>query len=83
MLYYHLQVNLFSHEINSKKIFLENELSKRGATYGKTYVHEPLVIVSGNGRLITGQNPESATNGGEKVVEILKGDKQHPWDPTK
>jgi len=31
-----------------------------------------LVIVSGNGRLITGQNPESATNVGEKVVELLK-----------
>jgi putative intracellular protease/amidase len=53
--------------------FLENELPMRGATYEKTYVHEPLVIVSGNGRLITGQNPESATNVGEKVVEILKG----------
>ncbi|HET7149157.1 MAG TPA: type 1 glutamine amidotransferase domain-containing protein [Candidatus Nitrosopolaris sp.] len=54
-------------------LFLENELPKRGAIYEKVYVHEPLVIVSGNGRLITGQNPESATNVGEKVVEILKG----------
>ena len=53
--------------------FLENELPKRGAIYEKVYVHEPLVIVSGNGRLITGQNPESATNVGEKVVELLKG----------
>lgn len=53
--------------------FLENELPKRGAIYEKVYVHEPLVIISGNGRLITGQNPESATNVGEKVVEILKG----------
>jgi putative intracellular protease/amidase len=53
--------------------FLENELPKHGAVYEKVYVHEPLVIVSGNGRLITGQNPESATNVGEKVVEILKG----------
>jgi putative intracellular protease/amidase len=53
--------------------FLENELPKRGAVYEKVYVYEPLVIVSGNGRLITGQNPESATNVGEKVVEILKG----------
>src|SRR2546425_7452912 len=52
---------------------LENELPKRGAIYEKVYVHEPLVIVSGNGRLITGQNPESATSVGEKVVEILKG----------
>ena len=39
----------------------------------KYTVHEPLVIVSGNGKLITGQNPESATNVGAKVVEILKG----------
>jgi putative intracellular protease/amidase len=53
--------------------FLENELPKRGAIYEKAYVHEPLVLESGNGRLITGQNPESATNVGEKVVEILKG----------
>jgi len=53
--------------------FLENELPKRGAIYEKVYVHEPLVLESGNGRLITGQNPESATNVGEKVVEILKG----------
>lgn len=52
--------------------FLENELPKRGATYEKTYVHEPLVVVSGEGgRLITGQNPESATNVGEKIVEVL------------
>jgi hypothetical protein len=34
------------------------------------------VIASGNGRLITGQNPESATNTGDKVIEILKEDKQ-------
>ena len=52
--------------------FLENELPRRGAIYEKVYVHEPLVIISGNGRLITGQNPESATNVGEKVVEILR-----------
>jgi len=52
--------------------FLENELPKRGAIYEKTYVHEPLVLVSGEGgRLITGQNPESATNVGEKVLERL------------
>ena len=34
------------------------------------------MIVSGNGRLIKGQNPESATNTGDKVIEILKEDKQ-------
>jgi len=52
--------------------FLENELPRHGAIYEKVYVHEPLVVVSGSGRLITGQNPESATNVGEKVVDILK-----------
>jgi putative intracellular protease/amidase len=51
--------------------FLENELPKRGAVYEK-YVLEPLMVVGGNGSLITAQNPESATNVGEKVVEILK-----------
>jgi putative intracellular protease/amidase len=57
---------------NVVPIFLEDELPKHGAIYEKTYVHEPLVVVSGdNGRLITGQNPESATNVGEKVVELL------------
>jgi len=57
---------------NVVAFFLENELPKRGAIYEKTYVHEPLVVVSGSdGRLITGQNPESATNVGEKVLERL------------
>jgi putative intracellular protease/amidase len=57
---------------NAVPFFLENELPKRGAIYEKVYVHEPLVVVSGdNERLITGQNPESATNVGEKVVEML------------
>jgi len=60
---------------NVLPFFLENELPKRGATYEKTYVHEPLVVVSGEGgRLITGQNPESATNVGEKIVEVLNHD---------
>jgi len=40
-------------------------------------VHEPFVIVSGNGRLITAQNPESATNVGEKVVEIQREGNLH------
>lgn len=59
-------------EKNVIPFFLENELPKRGAIYEKTYVHEPLVVVSGEGgRLLTGQNPESATNVGEKIVEVL------------
>ncbi len=52
--------------------FLEDELPKRGATFIKDDVHEPNIVVSGEGgRLITGQNPESAMNVGEKVVEML------------
>jgi putative intracellular protease/amidase len=57
---------------NVVPFFLEDELPKRGANYQKVYVHEPLVVVSGdNGRLITGQNPESAMDVGENVVEML------------
>jgi putative intracellular protease/amidase len=52
--------------------FLEDEFPSRGATFVKEYVHEPNVVVSGEGgRLITGQNPESAFNVGMKVVEML------------
>jgi putative intracellular protease/amidase len=52
--------------------FLEDEFPKRGATFKKDDVHEPNIVVSGEaGRLITGQNPESAMNVGEKVVEML------------
>jgi putative intracellular protease/amidase len=59
---------------NVVPIFLEDELPKRGATFVKDYVHEPNVVVSGEGgRLITGQNPESAFNVGMNVVEMLSG----------
>jgi putative intracellular protease/amidase len=61
-------------------LFLVNDLPKHGAIYQKTYVHEPLVLGSGEGgRLITGQNPESATSVGEKVLERLNDslDKVH------
>jgi putative intracellular protease/amidase len=60
---------------NVVPFFLEDELPKRGATFLKDYVHEPNVVVSGGegGRLITGQNPESAFNVGMKVVEMLSG----------
>jgi putative intracellular protease/amidase len=57
---------------NVVPFFLENEFPKRGATFVKDDVHEPNVVVSGEGgRLITGQNPESAMNVGEKVAEML------------
>lgn len=57
---------------NVVPIFLEDEFAKRGATFVKDYVHEPNVVISGEGdRLITGQNPESAFNVGMKVVKRL------------
>lgn len=57
---------------NVVPFLLEDELPKRGATFVKDYVHEPNVVLSGEGgRLITGQNPESAFNVGMKLVEML------------
>jgi putative intracellular protease/amidase len=57
---------------NVVPFFLEDEFPKRGATFIKEYIHEPNVVISGDGgRLITGQNPESAFNVGMKVVEML------------
>lgn len=57
---------------NVVPFFLEDEFPKRGATFVKQYIHEPNVVISGEGgRLITGQNPESAFNVGMKVVEML------------
>jgi putative intracellular protease/amidase len=59
---------------NVVPLFLEDEFPKRGAMFVKDYVHEPNVVISGEGgRLITGQNPESAFNVGMKVVEMLPG----------
>lgn len=57
---------------NVVPFFLEDEFPKRGATFVEEYVHEPNVVISGEGgHLITGQNPESAFNVGMKVVEML------------
>jgi len=49
---------------------LENEMSKRGATFKQT-PNEPFVVVSGGGRLITGQQDLSGSALGRKLVEIL------------
>ena len=48
---------------------LENELVKRGAQFKEKKAWETNVVV--DGRLITGQNPESASLLGKKVVEAL------------
>jgi putative intracellular protease/amidase len=50
---------------------LEEELQKRGAKYSKA--EKPFAAdMRGDGRLITGQNPESARAVGEAVVAKLK-----------
>jgi putative intracellular protease/amidase len=49
---------------------LENEMSKRGATFKQT-PNKPFVVVSGGGRLITGQQDISGSALGRKLVELL------------
>jgi Putative intracellular protease/amidase len=58
---------------------LQNEMSKRGAIFKQT-PNKPFVVVSGGGRLITGQQDLSGSALGRKLVEILsmRGD-----DPAK
>lgn len=48
---------------------LETELKKRGALYSKADLWQRHVVV--DGRLVTGQNPASAEEVGEKVAEVL------------
>ncbi len=50
---------------------LEEELQKRGAKYGKAWLAFNSHVVE-DGNLITGQNPASAAQVGEAVVERLK-----------
>ncbi len=49
---------------------LEDELKERGATYEKADKWEAFVVA--DGRLITGQNPASATKVGEAVKKTLR-----------
>jgi putative intracellular protease/amidase len=53
---------------------LEEELKKRGANYQKAWFAFAAHVVV-DGRLITGQNPASATGVGEAVVKQLQADK--------
>ena len=48
---------------------LETKLEERGATVEKSPEWEPKVVV--DGRLVTGQNPKSATGVGKALVEVL------------
>jgi putative intracellular protease/amidase len=49
---------------------LESTLVERGATHTKAPNFQPHVVVSD--RLVTGQNPASATGVGERMVELLQ-----------
>jgi putative intracellular protease/amidase len=49
---------------------LESKLIERGAKHTKAANFQPHVVVSD--RLVTGQNPASATGVAEKIVELLK-----------
>ena len=50
---------------------LEEELRKRGASYGKAWMAFNSHVVE-DGKLITGQNPASAAVVGEALVKRLK-----------
>ena len=49
---------------------LESSLSERGAVHTKAANFQPHVMVSD--RLVTGQNPASATGVGEKMVQLMQ-----------
>ncbi len=51
--------------------YLEDELPKRGATYRNGPPFQSYVVVSGGGRLITGQQNFSGAEIGRKLVEAL------------
>jgi putative intracellular protease/amidase len=51
--------------------YFESEIPKRGATFKHTGPNKPFVIVSGGGRLITGQQDLSGSALGKKLVEAL------------
>lgn len=62
-----------AHRADAVPFNLEEELQKRGAKYGKALVPMFKHVVE-DGRLITGQNPTSASGVGEAVVKALKGE---------
>lgn len=56
--------------VEQMPFLLETELKKNGATFTSADNFKPHVVVSG--RLVTGQNPASATPMAEKLVEVIK-----------
>lgn len=53
---------------------LEDKLKERGALFEKTSKFEPFVVV--HHRIVTGQNPQSATKVGEALLEALQEQKK-------
>lgn len=51
-------------------VYMETEFSKAGAVFRQGGFHQPFAVTSG-GRLITGQNPQSATLVGRQLVQAL------------
>jgi hypothetical protein len=51
--------------------YLESEIPKRGAIFKYGGPNKPFVVVSGGGRLITGQQNLSGSELGKKLVEVL------------
>ncbi|MFJ2555326.1 MULTISPECIES: type 1 glutamine amidotransferase domain-containing protein [unclassified Streptomyces] len=49
---------------------LQSELEERGAVFSAAYDRSPHVVVSG--RLVTGQNPQSAAELGERMAALLR-----------
>ena len=57
--------------------YLEDEIPKRGATFKHASPFTPFVVVSGGGRLITGQQNFSGSAIGKKLVEVLSMQEEH------
>src|SRR5262249_53053857 len=57
---------------------LESELPKRGAHFRKAKAFTPHVVVSGGGRLVTGQNNVSGASVGRAILQILENRESPP-----
>lgn len=55
-------------------VYMETEFPKAGAIFRQGGFHQPFALTS-SGRLITGQNPQSATLAGRLLAQALSGNK--------
>jgi len=62
--------------IEAVPFLLETALLDRGAIFVEAGIYEPKVVVSG--RLVTGQNPASAIEMSERIVELLQKSQVQP-----